>query len=612
MRTLLCVAVLSILSSCSSSPKVYPQNALEKIVILGINDFHGSLEQRTEKTIESDGKKATIYQDGGAAVFASFVKILKKEQGEKLLVVDAGDEWQGSLDSNLERGSTVVQFFNRIGVNVAAIGNHEFDFGSEPGHPLYGNDLRGAMKKRFTEAKYPYVAANIYKKGTKNREEFPNTTPTKIFQIGKVKVGVIGLSTTFTPETTRYDAVTDLEFRNLKDETLEQSKNLRNQGADIIIVTTHAGVTCDPALGESIYENRVRRSNAPQGECRDYDELYRYLDSIPQGTVDLVVSGHTHTILHHWINGTPVIQAGAFNHYFNIATLTYDHESKKVVPELTEIEGPVPVCDKVFKNLGHCNGKLPAPNEGRGSLVTAQFHGKPIIPDSEIEQFLKPLFEKTKAVKSKIIGHAARTITHTRWEESEFGNFYTDIIREKTHADIGIMNSGGIRDSIDEGSISFDKIFRALPFDNTIARIEMTGKELGLFFRLANNGSHGVFQVSGLTIKMIDLTKEAPADDINGDGKIEHWEVNRILEIRDEKGNLIDENKTYVVATVDYLAKGGDNLGWIMNQIPKNRMKIDAAGAPRDAIIDYLKKHSPVNTKAKPLKNPKKPRIILV
>ncbi|MCM0607297.1 MAG: bifunctional metallophosphatase/5'-nucleotidase [Xanthomonadaceae bacterium] len=612
MRTLFCVAVLSILPSCSSQQKSYSSQSLEKVVVLGLNDFHGSLEQRTEKTIEFSGKKASTYQDGGAAVFASYVKILKKVHGSRLLVVDAGDEWQGSLDSNLERGATVVQFFNRIGVSVAAIGNHEFDFGVEPAHPQYGNDLRGAMKTRFLEANYPYVAANIYKKGTNIREEFPNTTPTKIFKIGKLKVGVIGLSTTFTPETTRYDSVSDLDFRNLRDETLDQTKLLREQGADIVIVTTHAGVTCDPAHGESIFDNKVRRKNDPNGDCKDYDELYRFLNNIPKGTVDLVVSGHTHTILHHWINGTPVIQGEAFNHYFNVVTLTYDHESKRVVPELTEIEGPVPVCDKVFKNLGHCNGKLPAPNEGRGALIPAQFHGQTITPDPEIEKFLKPLFEKTKFVKSKIIGVAARTINHSRWNESEFGNFYTDVIRAKVGADIAIMNSGGIRDSIGEGMINFDKIFRALPFDNYISRIEMTGKELDLLFRLANNGSHGVFQISGLTIKMIDLKKDAPANDLNGDGKIEYWEVNRILEIRDEKGNLLDDNKIYVVATVDYLAKGGDNLGWIMNQIPKSRIKIDAAGAPRDALVDYFKKHSPVNTKSKPLKDPRKPRIILI
>ena len=545
-------------------------------------------------------------------MFASFVKILKKEYGPKLLVVDAGDEWQGSLDSNLERGATVVQFFNRIGVNVAAIGNHEFDFGQEPDHPKYGSDIRGSMKKRFEEAKYPYVAANIYKKGTDTREEFPNTTPTKIFQVGTLKVGVIGLSTTFTPETTRYDAVADLYFRNLKDETLEQSKILRSQGAEIIIVTTHAGVTCDPAIGESIFDNKVRTKKSPNGGCRDYDELYQFLTQIPPGTVDLVVSGHTHTILHHWINGTPVIQGGAFNHYFNTATLTYDHESGRVVPELTEVEGPIPVCEKVFKNLGHCNGKLPAPNEGRGPLITARFHGTEINQDLETKNFLQPLFERTKKVKSQVIGHAARTINHTRWEESEFGNLYTDIIREKIHADIGIMNSGGIRDSIDEGPITFDKVYRSLPFDNSIARIEMTGSEVKQFFRVANSGSHGVFQVSGVRVKMIDIRKPAPKADVNGDGVTELWESERVIDVTDENGKPLDANKVYVVATVDYLAKGGDNLGGFMKKLGPAKIKIDAALAPRDAVVEYLKKHNPVNTKSKPLKDPKRPRIILI
>lgn len=610
-RFMICVSLIC-LSSCSSSPKPYNPQTMEKITILGMNDFHGSLAPRTEKTYENPGKKSTTYQDGGASTFASFVKILKKERGPSLLVVDAGDEWQGTLDSNLERGITVVQFFNRIGVNVAAIGNHEFDFGFEPNHVKYSIDKRGSMKKRFEEANYPYVAANIYKKDTDKREEFPNWAPSKIFPVGGLKVGVIGLSTQFTPETTRYDYVDDLDFTSLRDATLEQASLLRSQGAQVIVVTTHAGLNCEPELGASIYDNKIRTPRDPAGRCMEYDEITKYLESMPRGTVDLVVSGHTHTIIHHWVNGTPVIQGQAYNHYFNLAHLVYDHEEGKVRPELTEIEGPIPVCEKVFKNLGHCNGKLPVPLQGRGELVTQIFHGTPITRDPDTEAFLKPHFAKTEKIKSRVIGRAELPIRHTRWEESDYGNLYTDIIREKLHADIGLMNSGGIRDSIDDGPITYDQIFRTLPFENTITRIEMTGRQLKLLLRIANNGSHGVFQVSGITVKMIALNKPAPSSDLDGNGVIEHWETNRILEVRDESGLLIDDEKTYIVATVDYLAKGGDNLSWLMNQIPSQKIRVDAAGAPRDAVIEYLMKHNPINTKKKPLKNPSKPRTIQV
>ena len=119
----------------------------DTIAIVGINDFHGSLLPKERKL--PDGR---IVRSGGASALAGMLQILKEETRGRLLVIDAGDEWQGTIESNQVKGASVVEFFNRIGVSAAAIGNHEFDFGIP------------SLHSRFREAKYPYLTGNIFEK----------------------------------------------------------------------------------------------------------------------------------------------------------------------------------------------------------------------------------------------------------------------------------------------------------------------------------------------------------------------------------------------------------------------------------------------------------------
>ena len=202
------------------------------IALVGLNDFHGSLLPKERKL--SDG---TVIQSGGAAVLASMIKTLREEMQGRVLIVDAGDEWQGTLESNQSQGATVVQFYNRLGVAVAAIGNHEFDF-SIP-----------VMQTRFNEANYPYVASNIDIKKNKKSVQWKNVFPSRVFEVAGMKIGVIGISTTQTPGTTRYEYVKHLHFKNALEPVEAQSKLLRKEGANLVLVTAHAGTVCPDQQG---------------------------------------------------------------------------------------------------------------------------------------------------------------------------------------------------------------------------------------------------------------------------------------------------------------------------------------------------------------------------
>lgn len=586
---------------------------LETVVILGTNDIHGALTPQKTKTKEPEGQAPTSYLKGGAGYLGSQIKILRHQFGDRLIWLDAGDEFQGTIESNLDEGATMVRFFNALGLSAAAVGNHEFDFGPRGpdknlGHD--GADPLGNLKARMIEAKYPYVASNIISRAG-GASPFPLAKSHAILNAGHLKVGVIGLTTLDTPGATRPQFVKDLEFTDLKEATLREAAALRAEGAQVILVTAHVGLECE--LGKAPASAALRKPTDPQGDCDDTAELVRYLNSLPRGTVDAVVSGHSHRVIHHWVAGVPVIQTGTRNVFENLIYLTYDHTSGKVLPERTRIEGPIPVCPLVFAHQGDCNGDRPAPKSGRGELVTPHLHGKNVVDDSEVKTLLAPTLAQVDTAKKRVVGQAARAIPHSHDQESAMGNLIADSFRAKTHADVAIVNSGGIRAPFESGPITYEDVFRTLPFDNSVLVLSLSGKELKLMLQIAESGSRGFFPVSGIRLRLIDPSSPAPSEDLDGDKSMAAWEIDRLLEARLDDGTLVQDNKTYQVATLDFLVSGGDDFAWIMKQIPKSHIQDPGAGVMRDVLAEYIgNQKGSINSEDHPLVDLAQPRLTFV
>ncbi|MCM2323788.1 MAG: bifunctional metallophosphatase/5'-nucleotidase [Oligoflexia bacterium] len=616
MRHPFSILIALLLVSCSSLqkdtveldiPVATGRDGLETLVIMGTNDIHGALVTETAKTKEPAGTPQIEYQFGGVATLASFAEVLRREHGERFLWLDGGDEFQGTIESNLEKGKAMVRFFNQADLDAAAIGNHEFDYGPEVAGSA---DTLSALKTRMTEAKYPFLAANILDKTTGQAAQFPNSSPSKLYQLGKVKVGVIGLSTLDTPKTTRSSYIKNLSFTDLREATLRETQSLRTQGAEVILVVAHAGLKCSP--GRSPTWHMIRKESDPLGECGDKDEMVRLLRSLPEGTVDGVIAGHTHAIAHHWIAGVPIVQAGSFGRYFNVIYLTYDMNQKKLLRERTRIEGPIPVCAQVFQNQNDCNGDRPAPKNGRGALVKARFHGKTIEPSAAVEELLKPTLEKANDAKKAFVGEFATAFTPDRTKETPLGNLVADAVRFVADADVSLVNAGGIRAPIESGKVSYGDVFRVLPFDNALVKLKVTGKELKRILRIAESGSRGYAPTSGLKLRLLGFDQDAPADDLNKDSKIEAWEVNRLIDVRLADGSKIVDEKTYTLATVDFLVTGGDDVGWALLQIPAERQtQVDIL--IRDAAVQHIQtvfaKTGPLNSPRAPLVDEGNPRV---
>lgn len=599
LATFLAATFTVTLTGCASSPngttdrtdraerRTHP-NALT-LSIIGTNDIHGTLAPLNEYV------GAQRIDVGGVALFTAHYKRLQDEWNDAVLWADAGDEFQGTIESNAFEGAPIVDWFNKTGLHAAAIGNHEFDFGP-PGLAstanVNGSDPVGALKERLAQARFPYLSANLIERKTERLPNWPGLvsralierpTRTPSGSTGpRVRVGIIGLTTLETPQTTLADNIKELDFTPLKDALLRESRSLKNQGAHAIVLVAHVGLKC--GFGRSVPGLRVRTIRTPQADCEPASEMVQLLKSVPTGTVHAVVSGHSHQIIHHWVAGVPVIQSGAQLRYFSAIHLRFDPSSKEPLSEDHEIEGPFPLCSHFFENQGDCNTVRPAPAQGRGALVKATFQGRPIEPDADVARDVAALREKTQSLSSRVITELKHAWPHARERESALGRLVADSFREAGRADIALTNPGGIRAPFRAGALTYEELFQALPFENEVVVLSLSGKDLKLLLRVAQAGSRGFFPVSGLKLRVLDLKVDAPSDDLNQDGKIEPWEIRRFLSTVGE----IDDEKTYRVATNDFLVSGGDGWGWVMSQIaPKT---IERTGVLcRDALENYLK-----------------------
>ncbi|MCL4561550.1 MAG: metallophosphatase [Chloroflexi bacterium] len=249
-------------SSALAMPSMAPQQVAGDVsfTILHTNDFHGQLVASGSNP--GLARVATVVNDVRTAVGA-----------DKVLLVDAGDEMQGSLLSNLQKGVPVIAAFNEVGYNLATFGNHEFDWGQT------------VLGDRTSEANYPYITANIVKAGADGNcdgwttPDFA-TAPYKIETVAGVKVGFIGVTTTETPTITIASATEGLCFKDPTESIEHYYDAMKADGAQVMVVISHLGLNDGGyGYGLPVYGDKTLAQNLID-------------DDMP---VDLIIGGHSHT-----------------------------------------------------------------------------------------------------------------------------------------------------------------------------------------------------------------------------------------------------------------------------------------------------------------------------
>jgi len=257
--------------------------AQKEIVVLSINDFHGSL--------------APAGKNVGAAKLADAFKVEKAKNPEGTIMVTAGDSYQGSAMSNLLYGEPVSAVFKEIGIELSAVGNHEFDWGIDK------------ITQWAEDGGLTFVCANIYDKQTNEPVEWAK--PYVILDKAGVKVGFVGLAT---PETSYKALKANVENYDFKDPVatlVEWVPKVKAAGADLIIALTHLGAFQDK-------EGKVT------GEAADLFQV--------EG-VDGVISAHTHQSISGLVDGKPLVQAYYNGRTIAKMTFVFDENNKLLSAE---------------------------------------------------------------------------------------------------------------------------------------------------------------------------------------------------------------------------------------------------------------------------------------
>lgn len=541
----LVIAVLLLVTGCQPAQEHNPTITLS---VLGTNDVHGAL-------LPVDGNR-------GLALFAGYVNNLRDTRAGDdgaVLLVDAGDMWQGTLESNLNEGASVVAVFNVLRYDAAAIGNHEFDFGpvGAKATPADENDdAQGALKLRATEADFPLLAANLIDRTTGQPVNWPNVKPSTLINRGGIKVGIIGLMTERALITTIAANTTELRIAPLAPTAIREAKKLREAGADLIIVTAHAGSACE-SFGDS----------QDLSSCDLSGEIMQVALDLPAGLVDQIIAGHIHEGIAHEVNGIAITSSYSNTRAFGRVDYVFNRSDRRL--NSREIFPPQPICGYVDNTSGLCVSA----NDVTGSAQVASYSGRIVSPDAKVSEIAEYAAQRASELKTEKLGVYLETpITRAGGSNSAIGHLFTEVMLDAVGGDVLIHNVvGGIRTDLPQGDLVYGSIYEMYPFDNVVVQLDLTGAELRRV----------------LQREVFKLDKRAGISGIRVFAACDGDKL-RVTMIRQD-GSEIEDQEMLAVMTTDFLATGGDDV--LTPIIPEGGFPI-ARDTPlvREAIADWMRR----------------------
>ncbi|MFG0456524.1 bifunctional UDP-sugar hydrolase/5'-nucleotidase UshA [Shewanella mangrovisoli] len=493
IKGLIATAVLAALAGCNSDdnntkvPTTCAEagSACKTFTVLHTNDNHGRFWENSDGEYGMAARKALIDQ----------IRAEVSKNGGQTLLLSGGDINTGVPESDLQDAIPDFTGMNKIGYDAMAVGNHEFD------NPLSVLD----MQRRLAE--FPMLAANIYRKNAEGGQGERYFEPYKVFDINGLKVAVIGLTTEDTAKIGNPEFISDLIFTDPKVEVAKVIKEIKDaKAADIIFATTHMGHYADGQNG----------SNAP-GDVA----MARALN---KGDLQVVIGGHSQNPVcmepgtdnksyadfkpgddcaPDQQNGTWIMQAHEWGKYVGRADFQYFNgelhlASYKLIPVN-------------MRKLDEAGKK------------TTELAGTKIEPDAELKELLSYYQEKGQAKLDEVIATTDALLdgerANVRNKQTNLGRMLAMAQSGKVSADFGVMNSGGVRASIQAGDITYRDVLTVQPFGNMVTLNEMTGTEVAAYLGAVGSiqiGSGGYAQITGVKMTIDCAAKTANISEING------------------------------------------------------------------------------------------------
>jgi 5'-nucleotidase len=564
LERMACVVAAVGLAACAESatprpsippvPPVSPDTARSSertLSLLGLNDLHGRI--------------------GALPAFAGYVQALRRERGERgaVAVVDAGDMFQGTLASNGSEGKSVIAAYNALGVAVAALGNHEFDYGPVEG-ATNGEDAspQGALRARLGEAQFPILSANLIDVASGGLPAWNNLAPDVLLELGGVRVGFIGVVTRETPNIVMPDYFQGLDVAPLAPAVEDRARSLRARGAEAVVVLAHAGADCKR------FDDPLDLSSC-DAETAEVCALAR---ALPKGLVDAIVAGHTHAAIAHFVNGIAIVEALSRGKAFSRLDLEfggYPRRLRSVRPF-----PPEPLCPDSAE-LSPC--------------TTHDYLGRHVSPDAALAVLVERELGQARLARQRLLGvEVTAPVRIASKRESPLGNLLVDaMLAHVPGASIALANGGGWRAELPPGSLSYGSLYEAMPFDNRLVKLRLSGDELARVLTAhLGTDAHGLVSLAGLRVKASCHA-----------GSLQ-------LRLSRTDGRPISGSEQLTLVTSDYLATGGDRLFAPLEQL---RERIEPVGQllMRDALALELGRQRRIDPNDKRLFDAERPRIEL-
>ncbi|MDO5843801.1 MAG: bifunctional UDP-sugar hydrolase/5'-nucleotidase [Methanocorpusculum sp.] len=439
-------------------------SASDELIIIHTNDVHAR------------------YADNLGYANASDIVNDYRKNYENVLLLDAGDTLSGKPEAGISKGESAVEIMNVMGYDAMTAGNHEYDYNLD------------VLLKRAEEMNFPILAANVFYKNS-GEPVFEDNT---IIEKGNWKIGVFGIATPNTVETSTYGREMPIDFASgeeLYSIAQAQINELKNSGCNFIICISHLG------MSESDYpDTSVELLNHTTG-------------------IDLCVDGHSHTTLENGYTAgdSLIVSTGCYLNAVGVVKVTPD---KKITAELIDS------------------------HEGS---------------DSKVAEIVNKALEDAEESYKQVIGYSEVFLNGNRnpgvrTEETNLGDFASDALQyfakiKGFESDAAIINGGGLRSSVLKGDVTLYDLMNLDPFGNTFAVISVDGETLLKVLEdntaVTPEESGGFPQVSGLKYS-IDTSKEY----VEG-------EINRV-KILSAGAEEFDEDKFYRIAVNSFIASGGD------------------------------------------------------
>lgn len=488
----LLLALVMILSVVILPSEVSIATDQKVISILHTNDVHGNAEED---------------EDAGKLGYAKLKTFVDSKQNALLL--DAGDVLHGTTFATISSGESMVKLMEEVGYKAMTPGNHDYNYG--------GSRLLELQEMTNIDI----LQANVVNaRGQRTLE------PNVIYEVNGVKIGVFGLATPETKTKSNPLNTDGLEFTDYIRESIGQVAALKAKGADVVVGLVHLGLD----------KSSEQRSDL-------------LAQAVPE--IDVLIDGHSHTVISEPMLVNGVLIASTGNHLNNVGEVTLVVENGEVTAKTSKLH--------TYEEL-----KTLEPNPSILSAIIA------------IQEDNKPYLERVVG-KSDVDLDGVRENVRSR--ETNLGNLLTDAMLDVSGADVALTNGGGIRASIPAGDITMGQVLESFPFTNYPVVLELSGAKIleALEFGLDSAPEVvGKFpHVGGMTLKY-DVAQPAGS---------------RVFDV--VIGNEpLDPTKTYKLVTNDFMAVGGDGY-----EMFKEGVKVSEHPLLSEVLADYITKLKTVSPK---------------